>query len=215
MARTLNASLQEEIFKKEDGSLINLYQVQVSASPIQYEYWASYNEDVDYFIPETATPQTYTPAAIVSGTIEISDGSKIPSITLGIGSVDQLITAYIENHDALRGFRVKKVYVPLNKITNASANIVDTFYIDGCSIDIGKETAVFELTSKGADSRITVPIRQMRRDQCSWLYKGTECKSTSSDPKCEHTRDDCKNNKNNLINFGAFPGISTKRISYR
>lgn len=213
MARTLNASLESEKNLLESGGLVSLYAVQVSASPVLTDYWCGYNKSVSYFKPNTTSTQVYDAAPISRGTIEEDDGTKIPTLVINVGAVDQVITAYIEANDALRRNKVECITVPYDQLNNASACIVDTYYVDGCVLDGDTEIATFQLTTKGAVADVTVPLRAMRRDQCAWKFAGTECKYAGGDGACKHTKADCAS-KNNLINFGAFPGISTRHVSF-
>lgn len=222
MVLSIHASLETEKNELESQGILTLFQVQVQASPVTYAYWSGYNASTDYFQPGTATPQTYTPFPIARGEVESDDGTKTPSMTIHVGAVDQQITAYLENQDGLRRNRVKAITVPYRALGNASACIVDTFYIDGGVIDHDKEEAVFELTSKGQVEDITVPMRVTRRDQCQWKYNASYClasftadvwKSQIADIKCKLTKTDCAS-KDNVINFGAFPGISTGNVYF-
>uniref|UniRef100_A0A6H1ZHH6 Putative tail protein n=1 Tax=viral metagenome TaxID=1070528 RepID=A0A6H1ZHH6_9ZZZZ len=225
MARDVNASLELEINSLESHGLINLFEVEtqqeINATPADYAYWAEYNSTISYFVPETTTPQDYSPFPIGRSEIETDDGSKIPSLRLNIGAVSQEITAYIENNDALRRHRVRAVTVAANELACASACLVDTFFIDGATIDHDKEIAVFELTSKGNTANVSVPLRRMRRDYCYKRYNASDCRASSgpaslilpplSDSQCRRTKDACAS-KGNVINFGGFPGIGTARI---
>ena len=224
MSRDLNASLNYEKNLLESGGMVSLFAVQVNASPVLTDHWAQWNKDIDYFKVGTATPQTYTAIPISRGEIEEDDGTKIPTLLINVGAVDEVITAYIEANDALRRNKVEHITVPYDQLGNASACIVDTFYVDGANLDGDSETATFTLTTKGAVADVTVPLRAMRRDQCAWKYVGnqgynatqlaaTECKCAIADSGCKHTKADCAS-KDNLLNFGAFPGISTRHVSF-
>jgi len=236
MAKSINASLEIEKNKLQSGGMINLFEIEVvqavNATPSSYVYWAQWNASLTYFVPASSTTQVYSPMPIERGDLEQDDGSKVPSMQIAIGAVDQTIVSYLENNDALRGARVRALSVPYDLLTNASAYLMDTFYIDGGTIDHAKEVAVFELTSKGNISEVTVPFRRMRRDQCPWKYNGSECLATSggsgyltafSDRVCKHTKDDCasKNAPNatmcggNVRNFGGFPGIGTRAVAFK
>ena len=212
MAKTLVASLEYEKNLLESQGMLSLYEIQVNASPAQYLYYAGYNKDVDYFVPDTDTAQTYYSAPIVRDDIEIDDGSKVPGLQVGVGAVNQVITAYIEANDGLRRNRVRCVTVPFSELRNASACLIDTYYIDNCAIDHDEEIASFGLTTKGAVADVTVPLRAYRRDQCQWKFKGTYCQYSGGDSACKHTKADCAS-KDNLLNFGAFPAISTMHVT--
>lgn len=212
MARELNASLIFRAYELQGSGMRQLFEVQVQASPELFEYWTDYNASVSYFKPFTAVSQVYEPAPIQSGDLETDDGTQVPSLQITIGAADQQIVAYIETNDALRRLRVRRMFVPEDEITNASACIVDTMYIDGAFIDHEKEIATFELTSKGAIGDITVPGEIIRRDQCSADYKNAStCGYVGAELLCRKTKDACAS-KENVINFKAFPGIGTKAV---
>ena len=226
--RDAAASFEYRKNELNSGGMANLYEVEVqqaiNATPAAYEYWAEYNATVSYFKPGTASAQNYTPALIRRTAIETDNESTVPSMTVNIGAVSQEITAYIENADALRRHRVRVVSVPVDELCCASAGFVDTFYIDGCTLNHAEEIAEFYLTSKGQVSQVTVPLRRYRRSYCYKRYNGSDCRASSvpasqimapfADRKCRRTKDDCAS-KGNLINFGGFPGIGRKRLSNR
>lgn len=214
MSRDYNASLRFRALELESAGMRGLFEVQVQDSPTLYEYWTDFNATVSYFKPNTDTAQDYSPAPIALGALETDDGTKIPAVQINVGAVDQTIVSYIETQDALRRNRVRHVMVAADELSNASACFVNTFYIDGAGIDHGEEMATFELTSKGAVADVTVPLRRMRRDQCQYKYKNAStCQSTSPEATCRHTKDACAS-KGNVINFGGFPGIGTKKVRF-
>ena len=214
MARDYNASLRFRALQLENSGMRGLFEVQVQASPTLYEYWTDFNATVSYFKPNTDTAQDYMPAPIAVGALETDDGTKVPAFQVGMGAVDQTIVSYIENQDALRRNRVRYVMVAADELSNASACFINTFYIDGAAIDHSNETAMFELTSKGAVADVTVPLRRMRRDQCPYKFKNAStCQYSGAETTCRHTKDACAS-KGNVINFGGFPGIGTKKVRF-
>jgi len=215
MSRDVNASLRFRAAELQSAGIFSLFEVQVQATPsVVYEYWTDYNASISYFKPTSDVAQVYDPFPIKAGDFETDDGTKVPAIQIKIGAVDQTIVAYIESNDAMRRNRVRRVTVAADDITNASANIVDTFYIDGATIDHDNEEAVFEMTSKGAVANITVPLRAMRRDQCGSKFKNAStCGYSGNEDTCRHTKDDCAS-KGNVINFRGFPGIGTRKIFF-
>lgn len=214
MARDLNASLRFRAYQLQGNAMLQLFEVQVQASPAIYEYWTDYNASIPYFKPLTAVAQTYTPFPINAGEFETDDGSKVPAMQISVGAVSQEIVAYIETNDALRRNRIRRLIVPYDEITNASACAVDTMYVDGAFIDHEKEIATFELTSKGAITNVSVPAELIRRDQCSAEYKNASiCLYAGAETTCRRTKDACAS-KGNVINFKAFPGIGTKKVIF-
>lgn len=215
MTRDLNASFKFRALELQGSGMLQLFEVQIQASPEVFKYWTDYNASVDYYKPLTAVSQTYTPAPIKAGELETDDGTKVPSMQINMGAVDQQIVAYIETNDALRRNRVRRLFVPRDEITNASAYVMDEMYIDGAIIDGDNEIATFEMTSKGAIANITVPGEIIRRDQCSADYKNAStCRYVGAEATCRKTKDACAS-KENVINFKAFPGIGTKGVIFK
>jgi len=214
MAKDYNASLRFRALELESAGMRGLFEVQVQASPCLYDYWTDFNATVSYFKPNTNTPQDYSPVPMAIGALETDDGTKIPAVNVNIGAVDQTIVSYIENQDALRRNRVRYIMVAADELANASACFVNTFYIDGAAIDHSEETATFELTSRGAVVNVTVPLRNIRRDQCPYKYKNAStCQYAGAEATCRHTKDACAS-KNNVINFGGFPGVGTRKVRF-
>lgn len=219
--KIFNASFLAAIHEVESSGIVNLYEIQVASTP-SYQYYAGYNATIDYFIPETQTPQSYYPAPVVIGDVEQDDGSKIPSSVLLVGGADQVILSYMENNDDLRGFRIRRLEVPMDYLSNASAYNMDEFYIDGSATDHSEEQVAFEITTKGAIAGITVPGRSIRRDHCYKKYNASDCRASSedgkwlavhADRKCKKIKVDCAS-KDNVINFGGFPGVGTPRVFF-
>lgn len=219
--RNFNASFLAALNEVESTGIVNLYEVQVASTP-SYQYYAGYNASIDYFLPETNTPQTYSPAPIAMGEIEQDDGSKIPSSGLVVGGADQVILSYMVAENGLRGYRIRRLEVPLDYITNASAYNLDEFYIDGALVDHDVEQVAFELTTKGAIAGISVPQRAFRRDHCYKQYNASDCRASSesgkwlallADRRCKKIKTDCAS-KDNVLNFGGYPGIGTPRVFF-
>jgi|GEM_PF-2082393 len=215
MPRDLNASLRFRAYELQGNAMLQLFEVQVQASPVLYEYWTDYNASISYFKPLTAVAQTYTPFPIKAGDLEVDDGSRVPAMQISMGAVDQQIVSYIETNDALRRNRVRRLLVPYDEITNASACAIDIMYVDGAFIDHENEIATFELTSKGAVYNVTVPGEVIRRDQCGSKFKNAStCLYAGAELSCRKTKDACAS-KNNVINFKGFPGIGTKQVIFK
>jgi phage-related protein len=224
MSRTINASLERQKNLLESQGLLSLFEVQVSASPVTYAYYTNHNATIGYFKPGTVTPQVYEVAPIYYGEISTDSGTSVPSVSLNVGVVDRVMSAYLEANDGLRRNQVKTITVPRDMLNNASACLVDTFYVDSCTIDHSKKIAVFDLTTKGQIANVTVPLRRMRRDNCPWKYNtASQClasrigtcgdRASMTDSTCRKTKDACAS-KGNVINFGGFPGVGTKKVFF-
>jgi hypothetical protein len=95
----------------------------------------------------------------------------------------------------------------------APPEVVENFEVVGassanyvCSFTLGAEN---NLTK-------TFPRRRQTKDYCQWRYKGAECGYTGALPTCDlslNGANGCKAH-DNVIHFGAFPGINTRDINY-
>lgn len=84
---------------------------------------------------------------------------------------------------------------------------------------IGAESANYVCTfTLGAENAIakTFPRRRQARDYCQWRYKSEECGYTGSLPSCDLSLkgvNGCVVHQN-VIHFGAFPGINGRDVHY-
>lgn len=75
-----------------------------------------------------------------------------------------------------------------------------------CSFTLGAESAIAN----------TFPRRRQARDFCQWRYKSDECGYDGPMPTCDLSLkgpNGCKAH-NNVIHFGAFPGINGRDVFY-
>ncbi len=224
MTVSLNASLIVEKNKLEGSTPIRLLCIEYGDSAASKLYWAAWNEDVDYFQPNTATAQTYTAAPIEFGTFKYNKVDSQPSMDVTISNIDRTAVSYLENNDGLRGrpFQLIRTYV--DSLSNASACLVETFYVDGGQSTM--KSARFQLVTKTHLMGIKCPKRIQLRNQCSWKFKGVECAGTatvatptvnatlasSSRTTCMKTLGSCASIYNNTSRYGGWPGIPKSRV---
>lgn len=220
---TLNASFIEEKNKMEGANPIRLIAIEYGDSAASWVYWALWNDNVDYFQPGTATPQTYTAAPAEVGALQSGPIDQAPSQTLKVSNVNRVMIAYLENNDGLRGRQVKIVRTFDNLLSNASANVVETYYVDGSAAKTG--AANLQLVGRTTFYKITIPGREYRRDQCQWAFKGLDCAGTTtlstpavnatlaspSITTCQKTLASC-DAYDNTYRYGGFPGIPKARV---
>lgn len=75
-----------------------------------------------------------------------------------------------------------------------------------CSFTLGAESAIAN----------TFPRRRQARDFCQWRYKGEECGYAGPLPTCDLSlkgKNGCSAHQN-VIHFGAFPGINGRDVNY-
>jgi hypothetical protein len=103
-------------------------------------------------------------------------------------------------------------------VVNASAldqspEVIETFEV------VGAESANYNCSfSLGAESAIAkaFPRRRQTKDYCQWRYKGDDCGYVGDLDSCDLSlkgTNGCATH-DNVIHFGAFPGINTRDVSY-
>ena len=220
MALTINASFTAEKNKLEGAQPVRLIALEYGDLSSSWVYWSLSNADVEYFQPGTATPQTYTAAPVEVGRLEAGPIDQAPAQTLKASNVDRTMIAYLENNNGLRGRKVKIIRTFDNLLSNASANIVETYFVDGSKAKLTQ--AELKMVGRTTFYKITVPGRTYRRDQCQWQFKSCECTGTSGTPSnstlaspsftsCLKTLASC-DVYNNTSRYGGFPGIPKAKV---
>lgn len=153
--------------------------------------------------------QVYTKFPILHEAISDNSRGEIDSVVCRVGNASRLIQAYLELYD-WRGKKVTITQVFLDEIADADAKISFVFYIDNYK---ATDTEVeFTLTSKFDLLDIQLPLGTYNRNYCRWKFKSTECGYVGSEQVCNKTKQDCRDNKNNVLRFGGFPSIPQRRL---
>jgi len=222
MTLSLNASLIVEKNKLEGSEPVRLLCIEYGDTAASKLYWAAYNKNLEYFQPNTATAQTYTAAPIEMGNMKYSKVSQQPTLDVTISNIDRTMVAYLEQNDGLRGrpFTVIRTYIDV--LANASACLVETYYVDGAQSTLN--SAKFSLVPKTTLYGIKVPKRTFLRDQCQWTWQSEECTgsaaggvptnstlASASITSCMKTLASC-DVYNNTSRYGGWPGIPKSRV---
>ena len=132
----------------------------------------------------------------------------IDTVKLVLSNVSRLIQAYLESYD----WRGKKVVITLvwaDQLIDTSAKVTDVFYIDSYTAD-NKNVGVV-LSSKFDILDVSLPNGKYLRNNCRWIFKGTECGYSGSSTSCNRTFSNCQD-LNNQLRYGGFPSIPQNRI---
>ena len=213
MPYPINATFRDEKNKKENAPIM-LYEIEVTPSNILY--LAEYDQDVIY------GGETYLKFPLTHEMVSMNIMGEIDAIKLKTSNVSREIGALLIANDGLRGKRVTLKLVFADQLSDASANITDTFYIDGSSINEG--AAEFLLTSKLDIYDVELPGRMFERNYCQWTFKQEGCWLWSGSDwvapsgfanggvDCDKTRAGtvgCKYHVNGR-RFGGFPAIPSR-----
>jgi len=165
--------------------------------------FTSNDEDV------TFDGDTYTRFPISHESISDNTNGQIDTVNLRIGNVSRLIQAYLEAYD-WRGKKVTIAQVFLDQLADTDAVIVHTFYVDTYTADEKDVTVV--LTTKFDVLDIQLPLGTYNRNYCRWKFKSSECGYAGAEAVCNKTKQDCRDNKANVLRFGGFPSIPQRRL---
>jgi lambda family phage minor tail protein L len=223
MSKTLNASYRDEKNKMEGTAPIRLFEIEYGDSEASKIYWAAWNENVSYFLPGTATPQTYVAAPVEISSMKYARVDRTPTMSVTVSNVDRSMIAYLEQNDALRGRAVTLLRVFESLLDNSNAYVSETYYVDGGMSS--RDSAKITLVPKSTIYNIKIPKRLYRRDQCQWSFLSLQCAGTAtvnatttnatmanpSNTTCLKTLASCLTN-NNVYRYGGYPGIPKLNI---
>ena len=136
---------------------------------------------------------------------------QVDSLTLTIGNASRMMQAYLEQYD-LRGLAVDIQIVFADTLSDGTAFLKDTYYIDAYTADA--QNVVLTLNTVFSILGLQLPARKYMGNYCSWRFKGTECGYAGSTSTCNKTTTACKtmNGGSNILRYGGFVGIPTQRI---
>jgi lambda family phage minor tail protein L len=160
--------------------------------------------------PVTYNGATYAPAAF---DIELkSQAGEQQTISLSIKDYTLAVQQRMQDYGGGVGFNVSVMVVNAGNLTQ-SPEVIEYFQV------VGAETANYICTfTLGAENNITksFPRRRQTKDYCQWRYKGQECGYTGSMPSCDLSlkgANGCEAHQN-VVHFGAFPGINSRDTRY-
>jgi phage-related protein len=182
----------------QEIQFLRLYEVDYDPpnTPLRLTNWA---DDI------SLDGDVYTAFPIQDSGIKLDSNGRLQPVTVTVGNIDgsRTIQGIIETYDL-----VGKV-VTITRMMNTTNDPIPTAYkISGI---VAKKNGVAFTLSVGFDSLASMlPVRKIYKHSCRWIhsdkFKGIECKYAGTDTECEYTYDDCLS-KDNVLNFGGFPGI--------
>lgn len=159
--------------------------------------------------------EDYRPFPFTISAINSDSAGKIPSITLTVSNVNNIIFPYVDRADGLIDTKVTLTVVNTAYLEEDYAELTLEFSILGATMD--EEWASFTL---GAPSpmRQRFPKDRYVANSCQWTFNsptvraagtnaGAECAYQGSDTGCDKTYGDCKG-KGNDARYGGFFGLS-------
>ncbi|MEB0115529.1 hypothetical protein QN395_03435 [Undibacterium sp. RTI2.2] len=152
----------------------------------------------------------YQPASF---DIELKEESGIQqTVKLSIRDYSKAVQARMQSYGGGVGFSVSVMVVNAGAL-NQPPEIIEYFDVVGaessnyvCSFTLGAENSISK----------AFPRRRQARDYCQWRYKGDECGYNGTLTSCDLTLkgpNGCGAHEN-VIRFGAYPGINTRDVNY-
>jgi lambda family phage minor tail protein L len=160
--------------------------------------------------PVTFNGVTYAPAAF-DISLKSEAGSQ-QEISLSIKDYTLAVQQKMQDYGGGIGFNVTVMVVNAGNL-GQNPEVAEYFQVTAA------ETANYECSfTLGAENNITkaFPRRRQSKDYCQWRYKGPECGYTGSMPSCDLSLkgpNGCKAHQN-VVHFGAFPGINSRDFRY-
>ena len=160
--------------------------------------------------PVTFNGVTYAPAAF-DISLKAEAGSQ-QEISLSIKDYTLAVQQRMQDYGGGIGFNVTVMVVNAGNL-GQNPEVAEYFQVTAA------ETANYECSfTLGAENNITkaFPRRRQSKDYCQWRYKGPECGYTGSMPSCDLSLkgpNGCKAHQN-VVHFGAFPGINSRDFRY-
>lgn len=189
--------------------------------------------------------EIYSPWAIKSNGWDVSSSGSLPRPVVTLSNTGNLLTAIVENNNDLRGCTVKRIRTYEKYLdTGATPDVTETKPIDEFIIvqkmkTVSKESYQFQLASPLDQETSYLPLQQIHRDYCPYVYRtydgsafdytevdectyqGTdyfdENGNTVVDPTddiCGKCLSDCKARfgENAELPYGGFPGASRIKV---
>lgn len=163
-------------------------------------YFCSNNEDLVF------GGQTYTAFPFYLEPTKQSSKGEIPTVSLRVCNVTQLIHSYLEDLDGAVGAGVTVKVVSAGHLTEDYTELDMTFSV--LSTEADAEWVTFSLGSP-SPLRRRFPLHRYIALHCNWEFQGLECAYSGAATECDRTFKTCTA-LSNTGRFGGHPGLNLK-----
>lgn len=132
---------------------------------------------------------------------------EIPSVTLKVSNVTQIVQGHLEDLDGAVGATVIVRAVNSAWLSENYAELEMTFGVLGSEAD--SEWVSFTLGLPNPLKR-RYPLHRFMASHCNWVFKGVECAYPGSRTSCDRSFDTCDKVMGNSRRFGGHRGLSQK-----
>lgn len=160
--------------------------------------------------PVTFNGATYQPAAF---DIELkAEAGAQQTVSLSIRDYSLAVQKKMQDYGGGVGFAVTIMVVNAGAL-DQPPEVAEYFEVVGANS--ANYTCSFTL---GAENSVTkaFPRRRQTKDYCQWRYKSEQCGYTGALPSCDLSlkgANGCSAHQN-VIHFGAYPGINSRDVKY-
>ena len=170
----------------------------VTLSPDITLYFCSNSEDV------TFAGQVYTAFPFYLEPTKQTSKGEIPTVSLRVCNVTQLVHSYLEDLDGAVGAEVLVSVVSAAHLDEDYSELAMTFTVLSSQAD--EEWITFTLGS-ASPLRKRFPLYRYIALHCNWEFKGFECAYAGGETECDRTFKRCKD-IGKTSRFGGHPGLN-------
>ena len=151
----------------------------------------------------------FTPLEFQISTLSDGTGGEVPEITFKLNNINRVMETYLHSYDTYlktNGFSGNEITAVLYVVnTKDTSEALKTEYLLFISASTDSQWATFKL---GANSPFNwrYPRRRIIKNFCSFKFKDSRCQYSGADSICKKTMSACLE-KDNILNYGGFPGI--------
>ncbi|MCI7200436.1 DUF1833 family protein [Megasphaera elsdenii] len=138
---------------------------------------------------------------------EDSTGSY-PSFTIKIDNISKALTYYVEKSNGGKGGKVTLYVVNTKAIENSTPEVEERYEIKKTYVN---EQWISVTVGSSYSTNSRRPAGRYLKNGCRFVYKGKQCRCTSTLPTCNHSLADCRQ-RGNKERYGGFPGVDMKGV---
>jgi len=173
MARDIADALKLAQGRLHEGSpWIWLYELEIPTTPPTRYRLTNFTQKITFGTSSDGVDLVYYPAAVTHTIVRQTNEGDIPTLTVTVGNVDNVVGATVESYDGLRGQPARIMAVHADSLQDPNAKI--EFRLKVARVGISQEAATFELR----------PIAVASLMFPAWRYLSRSCRFAFGDNLC-------------------------------
>ena len=151
--------------------------------------------------PVNWNSKQYVPFEFTINALGGEKAGEVPQSTVQVSNISRALVPYLENGVGGVGADVL-IHVVNTKMTSGPSMYTAKFLCTGCDVDARWVTFTLGVSNP---LRQRFPRNTIRKNQCTWRYRGIGCGYTGGFIACDKTLVSCEL-RGNTARFGNFPG---------